>query len=67
MDQIDDKMHVPEGDSASETQLGSEPELATDKVPGQKTMSSIHEAFFIITICMAQILALAGLGQGFGE
>ncbi|KUJ18908.1 MFS general substrate transporter [Mollisia scopiformis] len=28
-------------------------------------MSGIHDACFIITICMAQILALAGLGQGF--
>ncbi|KAH6720854.1 hypothetical protein BKA61DRAFT_595679 [Leptodontidium sp. MPI-SDFR-AT-0119] len=29
-----------------------------------KRMSVLHEGAFIVTICMAQILALSGLGQG---
>lgn len=32
-----------------------------------KRMSVLHEGAFIVTICMAQILALSGLGQGLGK
>jgi hypothetical protein len=67
MDEFNDKGSVPDGEPAHESRLGSESELAMEKHSSQKRMSTIHETFFVITICMAQILALSGLGQGFGK
>lgn len=49
------------------SRLGSDSDLPVEKTPVEKQMSMVHEVAFIITICMAQIFALAGIGQGFGK
>lgn len=48
------------------TRQASESAATIEKHEG-KQMSVLHEYSFIITICMAQILALSGLGQGLGD
>jgi len=46
---------------------GSDATLTNEEQTEKKRMSSLHDIFFIMTICLAQIFALAGLGQGLGE
>ncbi|CZR55885.1 related to Drug resistance protein YOR378W [Phialocephala subalpina] len=69
MDQPAEQRHAQDVDSehTAGTRLGSESDLTVEKTPGQEQMSVVHELTFIITICMAQIFALAGIGQGFGK
>jgi methylthioribose-1-phosphate isomerase len=53
-------------DDSTESYNGSRSDIVKEKSTGTEGMSGVHDIAFIITICMAQILALAGLGQGLG-
>jgi methylthioribose-1-phosphate isomerase len=68
MDLEDHRDQSPEkatkdGDSG---RLGSESDISNLKQPGAPRMSRIHDIAFILTICTAQIMALAGVGQALG-
>jgi methylthioribose-1-phosphate isomerase len=52
-----------DGDSG---RLGSESDISNLKQPGPPRMSRLHDIAFILTICTAQIMALAGVGQALG-
>lgn len=69
MEEADNKSHVsnPGSKHTAGTRVGSESDLNVEKSPILKQMSVIHKVTFIVTICMAQIFALSGIGQGFGE
>ncbi|CZT09641.1 related to Drug resistance protein YOR378W [Rhynchosporium graminicola] len=54
----------PRHEDSTSTRQGSERTATNENCGERKRMSVLHEGAFIITICMAQILALAGLGQG---
>ena len=54
-------------DASDTSRVGSTADTMNEKSIGTEGMSRIHDIAFIITICMAQILALAGLGQGLGS
>lgn len=62
-DQVQQEEH--EGD-VEKSRIGSESDVSDGKVAGHPPMSTIHDIAFIITICSAQIMALAGIGQGLG-
>ncbi|CZT10906.1 related to Drug resistance protein YOR378W [Rhynchosporium agropyri] len=57
----------PRHEDSTSTRQGSERTATNENYGERKRMSVLHEGAFIITICMAQILALAGLGQGLGR
>lgn len=54
-------------DAGDASRNGSSSEILKEKSYGTEGMSRILDIAFIITICMAQILALSGLGQGLGR
>lgn len=68
MESSDDQstFHGKETQDNERTLQGLESDLAPEKNLGPAQMSVVHGGAFIITICMAQILALSGLGQGLG-
>lgn len=59
-------LHAQSLDGSPPTRNGSESEILQKKPRGTEGMSRIHDIALIVTICMAQILALAGLGQALG-
>lgn len=55
-----------ESPAINSTRHGSLSTLTNEKPTNSNGMTKVHDLAFIVTICMAQILALSGLGQGFG-
>ncbi|CZT44528.1 related to Drug resistance protein YOR378W [Rhynchosporium secalis] len=54
----------PRHEDSTSTRQGSERTATNENYGERKRMSVLHEGASMITTCMAQILALAGLGQG---
>jgi len=54
-------------EDGNSSRLGSESNISNLMQMGIPRMSRLHEIAFVLTICTAQIMALAGVGQALGE
>ncbi|KAI9051848.1 hypothetical protein LZ554_004109 [Drepanopeziza brunnea f. sp. 'monogermtubi'] len=64
---LEDQVTLHGDKTNGDTNHGPGQSLAIELSQSRGQMSILHEGAFIITICMAQILVLSGLGKGLGR